>query len=231
MQLLYIFRRKKMLQKKIKLFAVAIFLLGITGCQTHSIKDVDGNKYKTVTIGTQVWMAENLKTTKYNDGTEIPLVTNNDNWAKLTTPAYSWYDNDTSENKKTYGALYNWYSVNTNKLCPKGWHVPTDGDWMIMVTYLKEGESVGGSMKEVGTNHWKIPNTGATNKSGFTALPGGYRSVEGIFNYIGIFGYWWSSTEYNNTTVFFWYLRYKYNSVYKDRSEKYCGFSVRCIMD
>jgi uncharacterized protein (TIGR02145 family) len=220
-----------MQQEKVKLYAIAIFLLGLTGCQTHSVKDVDGNKYKTVTIGTQVWMAENLKTTKYNDGTEIPLVTNNDDWAKLTTPAYSWYNNDLAENKETYGALYNWYTVNTNKLCPKGWHVPTDGDWMIMVSNLKEGDFVGGSMKEAGTRHWKIPNTGATNKSGFTALPGGYRSIEGIFNYIGIFGYWWSSTEYNNTTVLFWNLRYKYNSAYKDRSEKYCGFSIRCLMD
>lgn len=107
-----------MSQKKIKLFAVALFWLGLTGCHTNSIKDVEGNAYKTVTIGTQVWMTENLKTTKYIDGTPIPMIQENDAWSELRTPAYSWYNNDSTENKKTYGALYNWYSVNTNKLCP-----------------------------------------------------------------------------------------------------------------
>jgi uncharacterized protein (TIGR02145 family) len=221
----------KMLKEKIKIFAVALFWLGLAGCHPNSVKDVEGNKYKTVTIGTQVWMAENLKTTRYNDGTLIPEVTDNDTWAKLTSPAYSWYNNDSIENKKMYGAIYNWYAINTNRLCPTGWHVPADSEWTSMMTSFDDIKTTGGKLKEAGTTHWKIPNTGATNESGFMALPGGYRSLDGIFNFIGLAGSWWSSTEYDNSSVLFYNLRYKYSLVYKYRSEKFCGFSVRCIKD
>jgi uncharacterized protein (TIGR02145 family) len=230
-QLSVIFIRRKMQHKKIKLFAVAMLLSGLTACHSVTIKDIDGNKYKTVTIGTQVWMAENLRTTKYNDGTEIPIVKDNDEWAKLSTPAFSWYNDDLKENGKVYGALYNWYAVNTNKLCPAGWHVSSDNEWMTLATFLIGGNKVGGKLKESGTTHWKSPNTGATNESGFTALPGGYRTFDGAFNYISISGYWWTSTEYNESTVLFMDLRYKFDNIYKYRSEKNCGFSVRCIMD
>jgi uncharacterized protein (TIGR02145 family) len=216
---------------KIIILATTLFCIGMTGCHIISLKDIDGNKYKTVTIGTQVWMAENLKTTKYNDGTPIPTVKENDEWAALKTPGFCWYNNDSIGNKKTYGALYNWYAVNTARLCPTGWHVPSESEWAKITTYLGEVGFTGGKLKESGTAHWRTPNTGATNESGFTALPGGYRSFEGIFNSIGIYGYWWSSTEYNGTTVLFWNLRYKSNRLYKYTSEKYCGFSVRCIMD
>jgi uncharacterized protein (TIGR02145 family) len=197
----------------------------------HSVKDIQGNRYKTVTIGTQVWMSENLKTTRFNDGTEIPMVSENDTWIKLTTPAFSWYNNDSTENKKTYGALYNWYAINTNRLCPTGWHVPTDAEWMKLITLLDGFVSAGGKMKEKGIEHWKSPNDGATNESGFTALPGGYRSLEGIFNYTRIAGYWWSSTKYNESSILFWNIRYKPDYIYKYRSELFCGFSVRCIKD
>ena len=220
-----------MQQERIKIFAVALFWLGLTSCHPNSVKDIEGNKYKTVTIGTQVWMAENLKTTRYNDGTSIPEVTDNDTWAKLTSPAYSWYNNDSIENKKMYGAIYNWYAINTNRLCPTGWHVPADSEWHTILASMEGSNLAGGKLKEAGTSHWKIPNIGATNKSGFTALPGGYRSIEGIFNFIGISGYWWSSTEYDNSSAFFYNLRYKYSLAYKYRSEKFCGFSVRCIKD
>jgi len=220
-----------MRRQNLKLLAAGLFWIGLTACQTNSVKDIDSNKYKTVTIGTQVWMSENLKTTKYNDGTAILMVKENDAWAKLTTPAFSWYNNDSIDNKKTYGALYNWYTVGTGRLCPSGWHVPTDAEWTTLIAYLGEVGFASDKLKEAGTAHWRTPNTGATNESGFTALPGGYRSFEGIFNSIGIYGYWWSSTEYNSTTVFFRNLRYKYNLVYKYRSEKYCGFSVRCLKD
>jgi len=224
-----------MIHKNVNLFAVILFCIGLTGCRTNSLKDIDGNVYKTVTIGTQVWMAENLKTTRYNDGTAIPLVTNFDTWSASTTDAYCWYNND-STNKEVYGALYNWYTVNTKKLCPAGWHVPADAEWTTMANYL-EGENVtdskltGGKLKEKGTTHWKSPNTGATNESGFTALPGGYRSYNGSFNFIEISGYWWSSTEYSATNVYFWSIRYKYNLVYKYISDKPNGFSVRCLRD
>jgi hypothetical protein len=181
------------------LLAVVLALTGLTACRTNSVKDIEGNVYKTVTIGTQVWMAENLRTTKYNDGTAIPVVTDNDQWSKLTTAAYSWYNNDSTVNKKEYGALYNWIA--------------------------------GGKLKEKGTVHWKSPNKDANNKSGFTALPGGYRSYEGIFNYVGISGYWWCSTPYNEGSKLFWYLQYKFGNISKYRSENSCGFSVRCVRD
>lgn len=230
-QLSDIFQKSNMQQKNIKLCAAVIFWIGLTGCQTNSLKDIDGNEYKTVTIGDRVWMAENLKTTRYNDGTAIPMVSDNESWPTLMTPAYSWYNNDSTANKKTYGALYNWYAVSTNKLCPSGWHVPSDQEW-VALTALQGGFGIaGGNLKESGTAHWKNPNTEATNKSGFTALPGGYLSMEGAFNYIGVSGYWWSSTEYNESSVLFWNLRYKAENLYKYRSEKYCGFSVRCIKD
>jgi uncharacterized protein (TIGR02145 family) len=219
-----------MKHKNVKLFAVILFWIWVTGCQTNSLKDIEGNVYKTVTIGTQIWMAENLKTTKYNDGTAIPLVTDYDKWAALTTDAYSWYNND-STNKEVYGALYNWYTVNTNKLCPSGWHIPADAEWTTLVTCLGDSKIAGGKLKETGTNHWKSPNTGATNENGFTALPSGFRSYNGSFNYIGISGYWWSSTEYTATNVYFWNLRYKFSYVYKYISDKPNGFSVRCLKD
>jgi len=220
-----------MKQKDIIFIAIILFYAGITSCNTDSLKDIERNKYKTVTIGTQVWMAENLKTTKFNDGSSIPIVTDNEAWIKLTTPAYSWYNNDSTENKKAYGALYNWYAVSTNKLCPAGWHVPTDEEWQTLTLYLDGYYTAGGKMKEKGTKHWKSPNIGATNESGFNALPAGYRSLQGIFNYIGISAYWWSSTKYNESSVLFWNIRYRLGYIYKFRSENFCGFSVRCLKD
>ena len=194
-----------------------------------TVTDHDGNVYNTVKIGTQVWMAENLKTTKYNDNTAIPLVTDNSEWISLTTPAYCWYDNDIS-NKTTYGALYNWYTVNTGKLCPTGWHVPSDEEWTILTNYL--GSMAGGRMRETGTTHWKSPNTDAPNDSKFTALPGGSRRYDGSFYYIGDGGYWWSATEDDAADA--WYLNMEINSFstfYGSYYYKYYGISVRCLRD
>lgn len=213
--------------------AIALIGTGLTGCNTNSLKDINGNVYKTVTIGTQVWMKENLKTTRYNDGTLIPLVSDNDAWPVLTAPAYCLYNNDTA-NKDVYGALYNWHAVGTGKLCPEGWHVPADSEWITLKGFLEEdgfGEETGNKLKEAGTSHWKSPNSEADNESGFTALPGGYRSYNGSFSYFGIYGYWWSSTEYMETTVYIWNLRYKFSYVYKYIGEKTNGFSVRCMKD
>jgi uncharacterized protein (TIGR02145 family) len=211
--------------------AIVIICVSVTSCNTAKLKDADGNVYKTVSIGKQIWMAENLRTTKYNDGTEIPLVTDNDEWTKTKSPAYSWYFNNKDGNKVPYGALYNWYTVSTRKLCPAGWHVPTYEDWTALTNYSIDFTSIGGKLKEAGTEHWKVPNTGATNETGFTALPGGYRSVEGVFNSKGIAGYWWSTSNFDSNTIMFWNLRYKFNTVFKFNSEKYCGFSVRCLKD
>jgi hypothetical protein len=114
--------------KRIIFSMVILIVVTLSGLQAQSIKDIDGNVYKTITIGKQVWMAENLRTTRYSDGTAIALVTDNNVWEGLITPAFCWYDNNSS-NKEVYGALYNWFTVNTNNLCPKGWHVPTDKEW------------------------------------------------------------------------------------------------------
>jgi uncharacterized protein (TIGR02145 family) len=198
-------------------------------------RDEDNNLYSIVEIGTQVWMAENLKTTKYNDGIIIPLVTDNTAWSILTTPGYCWYNNDENSHKQYYGALYNWYAVNTGKLCPDGWHVPTDAEWIILITYLG-GESVaGGKLKENTTWWWQPPNAGATNETGFTALPGGYRPDDngGIFTYIGIGGSWWCSTEISSSwahslTIFESSGGVEY---YQSGSSKGWGLSIRCIKD
>jgi uncharacterized protein (TIGR02145 family) len=199
--------------------------------------DLDGNIYKTVTIGTQVWMAENLKTTKYSNGDQIPNETDGIQWLNLSTGAYCWYNNNEATYKNTYGALYNWYAVQDSRnLCPTNWHVPSDFEWTILTTYLG-GESVaGGKLKETGTNHWQSPNAGATNETGFTALAGGYRYYEmtggyTLFYGFGGYGCWWSITEYSSNWV--WYLTIFYNSSNASRSNdwKSDGFSVRCLKD
>jgi uncharacterized protein (TIGR02145 family) len=153
--------------------------------ELFTLTDVDNNTYKVVKIGTQVWMAENLKTTRYNDGSAIPLVTDNTEWNNLTTPGYSWYNNDSATYAQTYGALYNWYTVETGNLCPTGWHVPSDAEWTTLTDYLGGEAIAGGKLKETGTAHWDSPNTGATDETGFTAFPGGNRTKNGPFSNLG----------------------------------------------
>jgi uncharacterized protein (TIGR02145 family) len=218
-----------LLNKKVKLSSVLLLTLGMFGLQPQTVKDIEGNVYKTVTIGKQVWMKENLKTSKYNDGKAIPLVTDNIAWSDLSTPAYCWNNNDATTNKNTYGALYNWYTVNTNKLCPRGWHVPTDAEWRTLTTYLG-GESVaGGKLKETGTIHWERPNTGAVNSSGFTAHAGGGRYEDGRFHYLGSKGYWWSSTEEGEASVWCFELQYALKGINRVGSKKSFGLSIRCL--
>ena len=197
----------------------------------ETVTDIDGNVYHTITIGSQVWLAENLKTTKYNDGTSIPLVKDSTTWLNLITPGYCYYKNDDATYKNTYGALYNWFVVNTGKLAPIGWHVPSNAEWTILIDFLG-GESVaGGKMKENGTSHWFPPNTGATNISGFSALPGGNRGYAGSFYAIGAVSFWWTSTDGDNNTA--WGSGLNCNGIDEDRfldSKRY-GFSVRCVRD
>ena len=176
-------------------------------------------------------MKENLKVTHYNDGTAIPLVTDGTAWDNLITPAYCNYNNTSNiDTINTYGRFYNWYTVNTNKLCPKGWHVPSDAEWTTLINYLGGDTVAGGKMKESGLTHWINPNVGANNSSSFTALPGGFRENCGTFNSIGINGSWWSTTEHwggawyrslNNTDI----------SVVSDYMDKANGYSIRCIKD
>jgi uncharacterized protein (TIGR02145 family) len=163
------------------------------------VSDIDGNFYKTTQIGTQLWMAENLKTIKFNDGTPIPNVTDNASWERLTTPGFCWYNNDEATYKGTYGALYNWYAVKTDKLCPVGWHVPSNDEWNKLITYLGGEIAAGAKVIETGNTHWLRTIPGATNDSGFTGLPGGSRSFSNDFRgfvNLGYFGHWWTTTDY-----------------------------------
>lgn len=199
---------------------------------TEQLRDADGNVYTTVTIGTQVWMVENLKTTKYNDGTAIPNITDFSAWVSLATPAYCWYNNDASTYKTTYGALYNWYTVYTGKLCPTGWHVPSATEWGILETFLGGWSVAGGKLKETGTTHWNSPNTGATNISGFTAVPSGVRTTGGMnFGLIGQFAYWWGSDEGNSELGHCIWTSFSGQSTTRESEKKYDGLSVRCIKD
>ncbi len=195
------------------------------------IKDKDGNVYNVIRIGTQLWMKENLKTTRYNDNTSITLVPDNTAWNNLTSPGYCWYINDAAGYKATYGGLYNWYTVNTGKLCPEGWHVPTDAEWTTLTDYLGGTSVAVSKLKEAGTAHWNNPNTGATNESGFTALPGGHRDEYGKFNYIVYSGYWWSSTETSTTYAWIRLMNYTNPDVIRLNMDKKEGFSVRCLRD
>jgi len=200
-----------------------------------NVFDIEGNSYKTIYIGNQQWMGENLKTAKYNDGTLIPNVKDNTQWSNLTTGAWAYYNNYAANNVK-YGKLYNWYAVspitNGNKnICPVGWHVPTDAEWTALTDYLGGSGVAGGKMKEVSTTNWKSPNTDATNMSLFTGLPGGFRTTSGYDRYIYCEGYWWSSSE--ATSYYVWYrnLNSVHGSAVRTNYEKANGYSVRCLRD
>ena len=196
-----------------------------------TVKDWDNNVYHTVKIGDQIWMVENLRTTHYNDGGNIKNAGDNTAWHIDTTGAYCWYNNDgAAAIGSPYGALYNFYAVNSGKLCPVGWHVPSDTEWNTLIAKLGGETTAGGKLKESGTTHWNTPNTNADNSSGFTAVPGGYRySVSGEFRDINVRGIWWSSTPNGTNTALTYYL--SYNTAYaKSFTSSYIvGSSVRCI--
>ncbi len=197
-----------------------------------SITDVEGNIYKTIIIGTQTWMAENLRTTTYNDGTPILAVKDDSEWATLETGAYCNINNTEDETLiATYGRLYNFYAVSTGLLAPIGWHVPTNEDWAVLCSYIGDHTLAGGPLKETGTLHWNEPNTGATNITGFTGLPGGFRYCDGTFNDVGDYGYWWSSTETGTNGAHGRNLYSFYNYLYYAHYYKAAGFSVRCVKD
>jgi uncharacterized protein (TIGR02145 family) len=204
-----------------------------------------------VTIGNQIWTSKNLDVSTYRDGTAIPKVVGDATWYTLTTGAYCYYKNDSATYAAIYGKLYNWYAVagihdndpNTaNKtLAPEGWHLPTNWEWTTLTDHLElfgtspsnggRRDDAGGQMKESGLAHWVSPNTGATNESGFAGLPGGFRSVSGSSYYIGLEGYWWSSTEYDTSDARYLNLHFSTDDVDRDFYDKGSGFSVRCLRD
>jgi uncharacterized protein (TIGR02145 family) len=205
------------------------------GLTYGTVMDVEGKSYKTIPIGIQVWMAENLKTSKFNDGTAIPLITGNAQWTDLLTPAYCWFDNNDTLYQNIYGAYYNWFAVNTGNLCPVGWHIPSDSEWQLLVDYLGGSSIAGSKIKETGTNNWVHSNSDATNASGFTALPSGQRgSLDGTFSGQGIYGGWWSATELNASPLSAAWSRWIHaDTTVVARSEifKKDGFNVRCVKD
>ena len=223
------------------------YSVGIPCPETPTVTDIDGNLYNTVLIGSQCWLAENLKTTTYSNNTLIPNVTENSNWQNLTTGAYVWYDNDISW-KNLYGALYNWYAVNDpNGLCPTGWHVPEHDEWTALTDFIGGTSSPHGnelkSCRQVNsplgggctTNEhprWSQHVTHyGTDNYGFSGLPGGNRNYNGNCAFIGSLGLWWSSTENSSTNAGLRNLFYNFGNVNVYNYVKQNGFSVRCLRD
>ena len=201
-----------------------------------SIPDADGNVYTSVTIGTQEWMTENLRTTKYSDGTAIPNVTDNDEWSNLSTGAWSHYDNDSSQYDATYGKLYNWYATSDSRnLCPTGWHVSTDFDWGVLTDYLGangHNGTEGTALKATsGWNEYNGQRINGTDDYGWNGLPGGRRKVDGSFYIRGYTGHWWSSSETYGSLAHPFNLNFNYGTVSKSGYYKEFGFSVRCLRD
>ncbi|MBC8214179.1 MAG: fibrobacter succinogenes major paralogous domain-containing protein [Candidatus Marinimicrobia bacterium] len=226
---------KKSRIKLVTIIVLAVVMLVSCNGKTGTMTDIDGNIYQTIQIGNQTWMAENLKVTHYRNGDAIQTGYSNSEWEDLydtETGAYCVYD-DQESNADTYGYLYNWVAVDdTRNIAPEGWHIPTDEEWQILVDFLGGSSVAGGKMKETGTVHWNSPNTGATNESGFTALPGGYRSYDyGNYNDMGNTGCFWSSTEYDSTNAWTRKLYYYSSEVPRYYYCKKHGISVRLVRD
>ena len=226
----------------ITLYSPAGFAQENNPYEAMPVTDVEGNTYKTIITQDGMWMAENLRTAKFNDGTPIQFVENNSDWGKIKTPAYGWYRND-EEYKKIYGAIYNWYTIGTQKLCPAGWHIPSNDEWNSIMDYAGGNERSGdnpGKLKESGTLHWKSPNEGATNEIFFTALPAGEISYFYSDAEPGTMTDWWTATEDrdpdtdadsspNNSLVVG--LRYDFHSKSAGTYEKEAALPVRCKKD
>jgi uncharacterized protein (TIGR02145 family) len=243
------------MKKKNKIWIYSLIFMGLVLILTYSCKksddnpdpsesitDSSGNVYHTVTLGTQTWMVENLRTTKYNDNIDIPIVSDDSEWGALSDPAYCWYNNEIA-NKDTYGALYNWYTVNSNKLCPTGWHVPTRDNWITLITYLTDngydyrggtGDAIAKSMAAksgwtTSSNTGGVGNNQASNNSsGFTAVPAGFR-WSGTFSRLGGYNYLWTATEVSTTEADNVSLWSDGSFVWDGYDLKTSGFSVRCL--
>lgn len=220
------------MNKLVNICTLLLTFLFIISCEKNPNKglpvDGDGNIYDTVVIGTQVWLKENLKTGKFQNGVPLKLVTDPNEWSKVSVPAYCYYGN-TEGLKNPYGAIYNWTAARLATLCPVGWRTPTIEEWEIMINYLG-GESIaGGKLKEEGLVHWYSPNTGATNESGFSALPGGDRNRYGSFDFMGQTGSWWTSSPSYDNSSWMVSINKNYASIKKVNFPVVAGYSVRCL--
>ena len=212
-------------------------LINGTYAMGSGVTDIDGNFYPSIIINGQEWMQKNLAVTKYRNGDLIPTGLDNTTWQNTTSGAYAIYNNDAANNT-AYGKLYNWYAVNDSRgLCPTGWHVPSDAEWSTLINYLDPNQNpsangtqssvAGGKMKS--TTGWISPNTGATNESGFTGLPGGYRYFSGTYANIGTHGFWWSSAELDSSLAWLRTLYYASSNIGRVSINKQYGYSVRCV--
>jgi uncharacterized protein (TIGR02145 family) len=192
----------------------------------------NGYTYSSVVLGNgQEWMSENLRTANYRNGDPIPTGLDDATWISTTSGAYAIYDNDNA-NDAIYGKLYNWYAVaDSRHVCPAGWHEPTDAEWTALIDYLGGLEVAGGKMKTTGTQYWAIPNGDATNESGFSGLPGGYRGIYGDFYDVGSSGNWWSSSVFDANFAWHRFLYYDNGNAGQGFNSRQFGFSVRCLRD
>lgn len=233
------------MKRKLLLAIMIVTFIGFTACRTKPLTDVDGNVYKTITLGKQVWMVENLKTTKLNDGTPIELITDNGAWINVKAPAFCWVNNDVNIKDK-YGALYNWNVVDTRKICPVGWHVPSFDEWQTLVDYLqKKGFGYKGDNLDVGKaiasqsgwestdNEGNVGNNQIeNNKSGFSAVPSGIRGLfDGSFENVGSQAWWWSDTNYGVASAQAEHIFNSENYPDPDIVPFGNGLSIRCVKD
>ena len=197
-----------------------------------TVMDIEGNVYKTIEIGTQVWMAENLKTTKYNDNMPIPEVADNTAWSNLKIPGYCWYNNDSTTYRADHGAIYNGYTGTAGKICPIGWHIPSYDEWNTLVIFIGGNKGGGQKLKEVGTTHW-VANAEGTNGYGYTAIPGGIRSHSGYFGSIMNSASWLTSTESDADNIWMFDTSSDggINDILPWKIRKDWGYSIRCVKD
>ena len=217
---------------------IAIFSIAISGCEKDktnpipdptTVTDVDGNVYNVVRIGTQLWTVENLRTTKYNDGTMITTGLSNSSWQAATSGAYAIFEDDNT-NDAIYGKLYNWYAVSTSKLAPKGWHIPSNAEWDVLVKELGGSQVAGGKMKTTSTL-WEAPNLGADNSSKFSAVPSGYKGPSANYELLGRAAYWWASTPRNASQADYLNVDKNLAGAASNAANKTFGYAVRCIKD
>jgi uncharacterized protein (TIGR02145 family) len=229
-----IYTVKLMVRDSGGLFSTATRQVQVTGAAEGEVTDIDGHTYKTIKIGTRWWMAENLRVMHYRNGDAIPYVTDSQAWTGLPSGAFCSYDNNTSY-VSTYGQLYNWYAAADSRgLAPEGWKIPGEVEWQMLVDHLG-GESVaGGKLKGEGASQWNSPNAGATNESGFSAWPGGYRLDDsGTYSSMGEYACFWSSTSWEQNGYFarYLFLHYNYSAAYFGGANKHVGYAVRCIRE
>jgi uncharacterized protein (TIGR02145 family) len=218
-----------------KMYLLLFLMIILISCSDDKSSSPTTNNIVEVTIGSQTWMTKNLNVTTYSTGDTIPQVTSDSKWRDLTTGAWCYYNNDPA-NEAIYGKLYNWYAVNDPRgLAPEGWHVATVGDWETLTNYLGGNETTGGKLKEAGTSHWESPNTGASNSTGFSAMPGGFRTfaLNGYFFGINEGGYWWTPNEGTTYPSYATLKCMEFNNSQLINYEflRFNGCSVRCVKD